>query len=686
MKEIVWAVIFLINSFVNPYRVNVVNVADEFKQIPILEYHHIGSKTGLYSRSPAQLKSDLLWLYNNGYVSLSLEDFINNNFPIPAGKKPVIFTFDDGLISQFRYLDDGLIDPDCAVGIMDSFFGEHPDFGRAATFFVNDNPFGQSQKIKKKFEYLQKTGRHIGFHTLKHTNLLGFSSEKVEKILLEQANALAKFLPQGMILTSLAYPFGGVPKEDLTTIKEFKTGQIKAAMLVGAQPALPLYVPGANPFRIPRIQAIDNEFLRHFGRTPGSVSAGKVAEKFTPFVSDGNTEKFTFLSKDKTNVMKSLFLKEKEINFVSKNNSRARVDSAKINNIKLNFIQIDRDLPRKFLLQTLRKFRKKPPAIVRGIYLTAYTAGSPNAEFLLDKLKKNGGTAVVVDFKETDGNLYYPTSIELNKKLGGNNRILFNDPKKFIEKAHQKELYVIARIVCFKDLLMVSKKPEWAIKDSRGNAWKTAEVKDWLDPSLPAVQDYILSIAKEAVRFGADEIQFDYVRFPTKGTTKFTSYNFNPGSKAKFEVIRDFLKKAHETIELSMTYIGIDVFGIIAWNREGDVISTGQKIDELAPYVDVIYPMVYPSHYGPGFGGHKNPADEPYFFVKNNTRLFQELIDGYEVVLRPWLQGFTYRVSHFGPNYIKQQINAARDLGIDSFMIWNAANNYDAAWSAFESL
>ena len=620
---------------------------NESGKIPILEYHHIGGNAGRWNRSVKQFQDDLLWLYNNDYVSMSLQDFVESRFAVPYGKKPVIFTFDDGLIDQFQYLSNGSIDPRSAVGVMDAFYQQHPDFGRYATFFINESIFGQPKFVKKKLEYLQKTGREIGFHTLKHTNLRKQSSAQVKKILLDQARALAPILPEGMKLRTLAYPFGGVPKAGIRSIKSVQENgvgyDIQLALLVGAEPTYPLYHPGADVFRIPRIQAIDDEWLRHFGRRAGEVNAQINPEKFNVFVSDGD---------------------------VANNPQRA------------DRLRTDSRIVPAFFMPFLRQLMTKTPGPFKGIYLTAYTAGSKSSLKMLEKFKASGGNLIVVDFKETDGHFYYPTAIELNKKFGGNNRILFADPKKFVDFAHQQGFYVVARVVCFKDKLMAINKPEWAIHDFNGRIWKNPAGQSWLDPSLPEVQDYILSVAKEAAGFGVDEIQFDYVRFPTEGAVKLARYNFDEKTTQHFEIIRDFLKRARETSELRSVNLGIDVYGIVAWHNEYDAVYTGQKIGELAKYVDVIYPMIYPSHFGPGFGGHKNPADEPYFFIKESVRLFQDLlIEHNNVELRPWLQGFTYRVSRFGPDYIKKQIEAVYDSGLDSYVVWNASNKYDATFA-----
>lgn len=775
---------------------------NEFGKIPILEYHHIDPKDSRWGRSVQGFKNDLQWLYNNDYRLISLEDFIDHRFILPFGKKPLILTFDDGLINEFRYLEDGSIDPDCAIGVLDEFSLQHPDFGTAATFFVNDNPFGQKASIQKKMSYLVTTGRQIGYHTLNHTNLAKESLAGVKKILLDQAKALQSLVPDKTRLDSLAYPYGGVPKGDLTQIaggRDDKEGhtissyEIKLGLLVGAGPSKPLY-DEVDPMRVPRIQTIDEEWKRHFGRLSGAIEANPGAESFTPFVSDGDPNVFTFLPKDKEKVAKNEFLKTKKVQFAGEQaiyptevaailppqvpagqvSTQDKVISTQISapsyQRKANFFSLgtffgfmdknlalkavkaliaqkSRDLFSEFYWQlhfkvplrvegerlfyaanegmdkVAEKFLEISPyyllndfkdelenlnpglepgsiAIIpivslfepvtrpklnnlQGIYLSASSAGSKTGMNLITNLKDHGGNLVVFDVKETDGHLYYPSKIELLKKLGGNDRIILKHPKNFIRYWHQRGIYLVARVTSFKDEFLAVKKPEWAIHTFGGGIWKGPEGQSWLDPSLPEVQDYVISVAEEAALLGVDEIQFDYVRFPTQGPLGSANYSFDEKKVEHYEIIRDFLKKAQSKLKPLGVKIGIDVYGIVSWNNGFDTKSTGQKIQALAPYIDVLYPMSYPSHFGPGFGGHKNPADEPYYFVKRTVEQFQEQLAGTQVEIRAWLQGFTYRVTNFTSDYVVQQAKALKDIGLESFVIWNASNKYDASWGSF---
>ncbi len=260
--------------------------SNEMGRIPILEYHSIGQTETRWTRSTVNFRGDLEWLHNNDYVLLSIEDYAHNLYPIPVGKKPVVMTFDDGKSNQFRYLENGEIDPGCAVGILDQFYQEYPEFGSAAVFYLNRNPFGPAAEAEKKIEYLHRTGRQIGYHTPDHNDLRRFGAEGTRILLERQKEELKLLMPEGMDFTTLAYPHGWGPAGGRSGMAPLVT----VGLLIGAKPAYPLYHENADPYRTPRIQAIEEEWLRHFGRYPGETVYQEDPEKFEVFVSDGIAE------------------------------------------------------------------------------------------------------------------------------------------------------------------------------------------------------------------------------------------------------------------------------------------------------------------------------------------------------------------------------------------------------------
>lgn len=285
-------------------------VANELGRVPVLEYHRFGPVEGRWTRTYENFRKDLEWLYNNDYVLVNASDFASGELNVPAGKKPAILTFDDSSEGQFRYLrnPDGtvmrdaqgqpVLDPDCAVAILDAFYSEHPDFGRAATFYVLPGAFGIPAEASEKLKYLVATGREIGSHTFHHVNLGKMQPAQIRENLAKAQAEVARELGTSFEFQTLALPFGIFPKSDegfQAVIKgafEDQNYHHRAVMLVGADPAPSPFDKRYNSAKVPRIQAIDDEWLRHFARKPGATSRNE--ERFRPYVSDGDPEKISF--------------------------------------------------------------------------------------------------------------------------------------------------------------------------------------------------------------------------------------------------------------------------------------------------------------------------------------------------------------------------------------------------------
>lgn len=632
-------------------------LAKNFKDkpyIPILEYHSVGPFEARWTRSYENFKNDLLWLYNNDYALISASSFASMNFVVPEGKKPVVLTFDDGNENQFRYLPDGTIDSNCAVGILDEFYETHPEFGRAATFYVNSFPFGQEEYIKEKFLYLLSTDREIGNHTLNHADLSNLSAQETLFQLGGLTKKLTDYVGFSFSVSTLAYPHGSVPSQ----VDAMKSGEYegnfylnKIGLLVGAEPALLPTDEKFDPVRVPRIQAISDEWKRWFNR-PSDASVDKVeSENFKPYTY-GESKKYPYHLCDDVSADQYILWKKMEVSLSSFEN----------------------------FLSSLSK--KSEPFYPKGIYLATSSVTSDVGYKLVDKLKESGGNMVVFDVLPAGKLIPYPGDTKVDKEYE-------KKVSDFIDYVNKKGLYTVARYVLFKNPTIAAYKSGWLLKSkTTGGIWSGDGGPVWLDPSMPEVQDYLIKATKEIAKLDVREIQFDYVRFPTASNSKDTSYYAMRYAKGtipnKWNVIRDFLKRVRDEFIAYDVKIGVDLYGIVAWNDGFDAYSTGQKIECLAPYVDVIYPMTYPSHFGPGFGGHKNPADEPYYFVKKSSELFLSYMKGTYTLLRPWLQGFMMRVTKYDSSYVPSQVAALKDLGVYEFVIWNAANVYDLHWGAFK--
>lgn len=236
---------------------------NEVGVVPILEYHAIGPGKTTMDRSVAAFKNDLQRLYDEGYRPVSLTDYLNDHIALPPGKSPVIFTFDDARDSQFRYLPDGSLDPNCALAIMEDFQKAHPDFVIKATFYVLPlSAFGQPPSASKKMQELLSKGYEIGNHTVTHTALRKLSDENVRKELAGCVTLTQKLVPQ-VKMETVALPLGSMPHNRALLASGEYQGQHyanRAVMLVGANPAPSPVAVKYDPMRLPRIQANEQPF------------------------------------------------------------------------------------------------------------------------------------------------------------------------------------------------------------------------------------------------------------------------------------------------------------------------------------------------------------------------------------------------------------------------------------------
>jgi hypothetical protein len=315
--------------------------------------------------------------------------------------------------------------------------------------------------------------------------------------------------------------------------------------------------------------------------------------------------------------------------------------------------------------------RRPKPVKVKGILMTGYTAGGSRFDDLLALLRRTELNAVVIDIKDERGEIsWIPRSVQARMAGAGIPKII--DPAATVRRLKRSGVYVIGRIVTFQDSIMSSVRPDLAIQDLRGGVWKSYKGHSWLDPYSTQAQDYNIALAIEAVELGFDEIQFDYVRFPSDGDTVHMWSRFKD-ERAPHDAIRQFLARARGQIVPRGAYISADLFGLVALVL--DDLGIGQKIELIAREVDYVSLMLYPSHYHKPEYGIPDPEREPYKTVAVSLRDAKERIAGTRAKLRPWLQDFTLRVP-YTPAEIRAQIQATEDSGIDEWILWNARNRY----------
>lgn len=323
------------------------------------------------------------------------------------------------------------------------------------------------------------------------------------------------------------------------------------------------------------------------------------------------------------------------------------------------------------------------PDHVRGIYLTAWSAGSKRKRaWLYGFLKRTKMNSVVIDIRDT-GEMYWKTGIPLAKQAKANDIAIANAHKLMAELASH-HVYPIARIACFRDNKVPVKFPARAVQVKGGKVWRDRSGHMWLDPYNKDNWNYVLATVDFALRIGFPEIQLDYVRFPSEGkaaTQVFPARAKYADPKAKPEdVIAEFTQFVSARVKSRGAVYSADIFGIIS-STKGDE-GIGQELDKVAKPFDVMSPMVYPSHFAAGEYGIKFPVTEPYQILMKSLGDYKKRLP--TKVIRPWLQDFSIQepgqpLVHYGVTQIQAEIKAAHDCGYDDFLMWNAANRYTEA-------
>jgi len=324
---------------------------------------------------------------------------------------------------------------------------------------------------------------------------------------------------------------------------------------------------------------------------------------------------------------------------------------------------------------------------VKALYLTGWTAGSSQKlEHYIELANTTEINAYVVDIKDDDGYVGYESQVPVVRE--NNTWKKKYNPEKVLKEFHDNGIYVIGRLVVFKDPVYSVKRPDLAIKHVNGGLWKDKDGITWLNPYNRETWDYAISIAKEAVALGFDEIQFDYVRFPGGGKT---TMDFSAYDKPKYEAINEFLAYAKQ--QITEVPISADVFGIILESPK-DTENIGQYLELVGKDIDYISPMVYPSHYALGQIVNNVKFDVPdlmpyevvyHSLVKCRNRLSQ--VEDYKAKVRPYLQDFTASwlkdrktgkkyYQEYGPEQVRQQIQAVYDAGYEEWILWDARNTY----------
>ncbi|HKD79076.1 MAG TPA: putative glycoside hydrolase [Candidatus Angelobacter sp.] len=334
------------------------------------------------------------------------------------------------------------------------------------------------------------------------------------------------------------------------------------------------------------------------------------------------------------------------------------------------------------IVEKTRPFPKESE--VRAIYMTGGTAGSAHGIELVKRWKAAGGNAVVFDIKDSDGSINVPFEHPLARKV--QHHAITNLPK-YVRFLHSLDMHVIARQALFRDDNIAQNHSALAVQSrSTHQPWRENGKLVWSDSSNKEVQDYNIALAKYVATSGVDEIQFDYVRFPAEGNQADAQFAFQKDPKMhRDDVIAAFLDRAYSELHPMGVLVSLDVFGIMAWQRQVDLSHTGQDIVKMAQHCDVLSPMIYPSHFF-GMDGYAAPGDAPEHFISVSMDRFDKITAGSGVVLRPWLQAFHWRTKTYSPEYILKQVSTAKSHHGDGFLFWNAANDYSKPFAAMPTM
>lgn len=328
---------------------------------------------------------------------------------------------------------------------------------------------------------------------------------------------------------------------------------------------------------------------------------------------------------------------------------------------------------------------------VRGIYISGPMSGSTELfQAILDSAEGTEINTVVIDFKDDEGRITSQIDTPVVTEIGACSPYV-KDIKGLISSLKERGLYVIARVVAFRDPYLAEQKPEWSLHLGDGSLYRDKQGMAWVDPYRKEVWDYLIEVGTAAKEAGFDEVQFDYLRFCTEGSMKDVVFDEAvTEGRSKTEVITEFVKYAYENLASQGLFVSADVFGTII-GSEIDAEAVGQDYTELAKYLDYICPMIYPSHYGPGNFGIEYPDTKPYETVLAALQKSKDVLDAAaqadehvnrQAIVRPWLQDFTAsylgegKYIQYGYDEVMQEIQAVKDAGYDEWMLWSAANRY----------
>lgn len=319
------------------------------------------------------------------------------------------------------------------------------------------------------------------------------------------------------------------------------------------------------------------------------------------------------------------------------------------------------------------------PAAVKAIYMSQCVAGTPSfREKLIELIDTTELNSVVVDIRDYSGKIGFPTN---NPELAPmvSDTCGARDMRAFVRLLHEMNIYVIGRITVFQNPVYATLHPEQAVQSALGGVWYDDKGLPFVDVGAKVYWDNVIALAREAyLEVGFDELNFDYVRYPSDGPMSEAVYVWS-GVRSKAEVLEEFFGYLHAALEPLGVVTSADLFGMTATNY--DDLSIGQVLERALPYFDYISPMVYPSHYPSNWGGFANPAAHPYQVVNIAMRQAVARTQALGMdpkKIRPWLQDFNMGAIYTA-ELVRAQMQAVYDAGLTSWYLWDAGNTYTRA-------
>ncbi|MCX6756310.1 MAG: hypothetical protein NTX85_03145 [Candidatus Nomurabacteria bacterium] len=319
------------------------------------------------------------------------------------------------------------------------------------------------------------------------------------------------------------------------------------------------------------------------------------------------------------------------------------------------------------------------PVQVKALYMSSWIAGVPTRREKIVKIADDTEiNSIVIDIKDATGRVAFKTDDKLINEIGSTeNRV--KDMKSFIDDLHKKDIYVIGRISVFQDPYLAKVKPEWAItRKSDGKVWKDRKGLSFMDPAKPEVREYVVRIAKASYALGFDEINFDYIRYPSDGDLKNIDYHLKEGVKRADNIEFFFKNLSLDMKKETNIPISGDLFGLTTEVEPGDDMGIGQVWEKALPYFDFLCPMIYPSHYPAGQYGFANPAAHPKEVIDHalNGAINKTVMMNLPLSkIRPWLQDFDMGAKYTA-DMVRAQIDSSENNGIISWMFWDPKNVY----------